>query len=162
MKLIEFNNETDRYFLLYRGSRDGFGAKDFHSHCDFTSNTLTIVKSGSNIFGGFTSVNWDGAGLYKPDNNAFLFSLRNNLNKPMVMKIKHQNAIYANPSYGPAFGNGHDFIISDQSNSNAISYSNLGNSYQFDLYAYGSAAAKSFLAGSYNFRVDEVEVFVRL
>jgi len=66
------------------------------------------------------------------------------------------------PSYGPTFGNGHDFMISDQSNTNANSGSNLGYSYQFDLYPYGSAAAKSFLAGSSNFRVDEVEVFVRL
>ena len=41
--------------LLYRGSRDGFEASDFHSHCGGKPNTFTIVRSKSgNIFGGFT------------------------------------------------------------------------------------------------------------
>ncbi len=40
--------------LLYRGSRDGFRAVDFHSRCDKANEpTLTIVKStGGHIFGG--------------------------------------------------------------------------------------------------------------
>ena len=161
MELIQIN-KTDRYFLLYRGSRDGFGAKDFHSNCDFIPNTLTIVKVGSNIFGGFTSATWDGAPSYKQDNEAFIFSLRNNMKNPVLMKVKHPKAIYVTPANGPTFGGGHDFVIYDQSNINGNSLSSLGYSYQFDLHAYGSAGAKSFLAGSYNFRVDEIEVYVRL
>jgi hypothetical protein len=53
--LCEFS-PRDKWSLLYRGTRDGFGAKDFHSKCDGRSNTLTIVKAfGSEfIFGGFT------------------------------------------------------------------------------------------------------------
>jgi hypothetical protein len=52
---------NDKWSLLYRGTRDGFGGRDFHSKCDGHSNTLTILKAkGSDfIFGGFTTVCWD-------------------------------------------------------------------------------------------------------
>lgn len=164
IRLLGFN-EADRFYLLYRGSRDGFTAKAFHSNCDFIRNTLTIVKSGSNIFGGFTSATWDGsANTYKPDNNAFIFSLRNNLNRPMVMKMKStsaSNAIYSNPTYGPTFGRGNDFMISDSSNVNSNSYSNLGHSYEFSLYTAGTSSAQSFLAGAYQFKVNELEVYAK-
>ena len=50
----------EKWTLLYRGTRDGFGAANFHSKCDNYNNTLTIVKAHgtSYIFGGFTSINW--------------------------------------------------------------------------------------------------------
>jgi hypothetical protein len=44
IKLCEFS-PNDKWSLLYRGTRDGFGAKDFHSNCDGHSNTLTILKA---------------------------------------------------------------------------------------------------------------------
>ena len=53
IKLCEFSLK-DKWTLLYRGTRDGFGANDFHSKCDGNSNTLTILKAhgSSYIFGG--------------------------------------------------------------------------------------------------------------
>jgi hypothetical protein len=77
----------EKWTLLYRGSRDGFGARDFHSKCDGHSKTLTIVKvSGTSyIFGGFTSINWDCSSGFKSDPNAFLFSLTNKHNQPSKM-----------------------------------------------------------------------------
>jgi hypothetical protein len=49
-----------RFNLLWRGSRDGFGAKEFHRRCDGRANTLTlIVDTDGNVFGGFTSVEWE-------------------------------------------------------------------------------------------------------
>ena len=44
--------------LLFRASRDGFAAESFHSRCDNKGPTVTIVKSGSFIFGGFTEAEW--------------------------------------------------------------------------------------------------------
>jgi hypothetical protein len=41
--LCEFS-QNDKWSLLYRGTRDGFGSNDFHSRCDGHSNTLTILK----------------------------------------------------------------------------------------------------------------------
>ena len=40
--------------LLFRASRDGFAASVFHSKCDHKGPTITVVKSGGSIFGGFT------------------------------------------------------------------------------------------------------------
>ena len=49
-----------RLRLLFRASRDGFAAATFHFKCDNKGPTVTIVKSGDNIFGGFTDVSWRG------------------------------------------------------------------------------------------------------
>ena len=48
-----------KWRLLFRASRDGFEAESFHSKCDDKGPTVTIVKSGSFMFGGFTEVAWD-------------------------------------------------------------------------------------------------------
>ena len=52
LKVCEFSLK-DKWTLLYRGTRDGFGADDFHSKCDGRINTLTILKAheSSYIFG---------------------------------------------------------------------------------------------------------------
>ena len=44
--------------LLFQASRDGFAASAFHSKCDNKGPTVTVVKSGANIFGGFTEKPW--------------------------------------------------------------------------------------------------------
>ena len=44
--------------LLFRASRDGFAASVFHSKCDQKGPTITVVKSGGSIFGGFTENPW--------------------------------------------------------------------------------------------------------
>jgi hypothetical protein len=58
--LCEFST-IDKWSLLYRGTRDGFGARAFHTKCDGHPNTLTICKAkeSSYIFGGFTTVRWE-------------------------------------------------------------------------------------------------------
>ena len=57
-----------KWRLLFRASRDGFAAATFHSKCDNKGPTVTIVKSGSNIFGGFTELSWNGKFMNKkPD-----------------------------------------------------------------------------------------------
>ena len=44
--------------LLFRASRDGFAASTFHFQCDNEGPTVAVVKSGGNIFGGFTEKPW--------------------------------------------------------------------------------------------------------
>jgi hypothetical protein len=60
-----------QFVLLWRGSRDGFNATDFHSRCDGHANTLTLIlDTDGNIFGGFTPVEWESASCkYKCDNS---------------------------------------------------------------------------------------------
>ena len=44
--------------LLFRASRDGFDASTFHYQCDNEGPTVAVVKSGADIFGGFTEKPW--------------------------------------------------------------------------------------------------------
>ena len=55
-------NESDK--LLYRASRNGWAASNFHSYCDNKGPTLTVVKSGNYIFGGYTDQSWSGGRSY--------------------------------------------------------------------------------------------------
>ena len=48
--------------LLYRASTDGYTPADFHRCCDNKGSTLVLVKSGENIFGGYTSKSWESPG----------------------------------------------------------------------------------------------------
>ena len=160
-QLCEFDNEQ-KFNLLYRASRDGFGSDIFHKLCDGKMNTLTIVKTTNGyIFGGYTTVAWETSGNFKPDANAFLFTLVNPENKPLKLKISQNlaHSIYCNSGYGPTFGGGHDLRIYSNSNLNQDSYSNLGHTYQSNGYVYGSTQAKNLLAGSYNFQSLEIEVY---
>ncbi|PFX18198.1 BTB/POZ domain-containing protein KCTD6 [Stylophora pistillata] len=49
---------SDDYVLLYRASRNGWGASNFHSCCDNKGPTVTVIKSGNYIFGGYTDAQW--------------------------------------------------------------------------------------------------------
>ena len=88
IKLCKFSSR-DKWRLLYRGSRDGFGASDFHSKCDNHANTLTLIRAKQTgyIFGGFTSVAWASTNQFKSDPNAFVFSLTNKDNTPCKMNV---------------------------------------------------------------------------
>jgi hypothetical protein len=157
IKLCEFYLK-DKWTLLYRGTRDGFGAANFHSKCDNRNNTLTISKAHgtSYIFGGFNSINWKSSDQYKSDPNAFLFSLTNKDNKPSKMwQINTNRSIYSQSNYGPTFGGGADLHICNYANSTKGCYSNLGHSYQHPQPSEG----RSYLAGSPEFQLSEIEVY---
>ena len=51
-----FSNNDE--LLLYRASRDGWASSNFHSCCDYKGPTVTVIKSGNNIFGGYTEQSW--------------------------------------------------------------------------------------------------------
>jgi hypothetical protein len=167
IKLCEFS-PTDKWSLLYRGTRDGFGAKDFHSKCDGHSNTLTLLKAkqSSYIFGGFTSASWDCSNKTKCDPRAFIFSLTNKDNRPCKMvTTKAFNSIQCMKKFGPIFGGFknlptyNDIFKADNANLNEISYSDLGYTYKNSHYKFDSNEAKTFLAGSYCFQLSEIEVY---
>ena len=46
--------------LCYRASRHGYASSTFHSLCDHRGPTVTLVKSGYYVFGGFTDQQWGG------------------------------------------------------------------------------------------------------
>ena len=167
-----------KWSLLYQGSRDGFRCFDFHSRCDRKPNTLTIVKSSSgNIFGGYTVVPWKSLnrdGVYEYDRNAFIFSLVNKENRPLIFEQtlesennendendendEAQGSVWFGLEVGPIFGYGYDLFIKDRSNTND-SHSNLGYTYTHPEFPKKCQRTKTILAGTEKFQVNEIEVF---
>ena len=64
------------------------------------------------------------------------------------------NSIRADSSNGPIFGGGIDLFISDNSNINFKSYSNLGKNYKHPFYSYESYEAK--LSGTEYFQILDI------
>jgi len=152
----------------YQATVNGWSSYTFHSKCDGKGPTVTIIRVGKYIFGGYTSLSWSSSCSYRYDSAAFLFSL---VNKPGWQPRKldqssgqgshwRAHSIYSCSSDGPTFGGGYDIYIVNNAASNTNSYSNLGWTYSPPAgNSYGSSFTQSFLAGSYKFRPDEVEVF---
>jgi len=85
--------------------------------------------------------------------------------QPLKLDQKQQQSYTGRQSifscyYGPTFGGGHDVKIANEATSNKNSYTNLGHTYSPPPgNSFGSPFTQSFLAGSYYFQPDEVEVF---
>jgi hypothetical protein len=46
--------------LCWRATRDGWAASTFHSKCDNKKPTVTLIRVGRYIFGGYATESWDG------------------------------------------------------------------------------------------------------
>jgi hypothetical protein len=147
--------------LLYRGSRDGFGASEFHRRCDRHPNTVTLILSTNDcIFGGYTPRAWNSGEpgfASDPSLRSFVFTLKNPHNlPPQIFKQKRSEcAIYDNRAYGPTFGYGFTLHIGDDCHRRETSHSNFVSTYTNDT----GIAAQQVLAGVCNFTVEEIEVF---
>ncbi|XP_020615286.1 uncharacterized protein LOC110053406 [Orbicella faveolata] len=146
------------WVLCYRASTYGWAASTFHSRCDGKRNTVTIIKNGVYVFGGYADIPWDTTSSFGSTSNAFIFSLRNKegLGPFKSMVTKPSYAIVKMPNFGPTFGDGYDILIVDNANSNIKSYTDFGNSYSVPS---GVQDNKTILAGTMHFTPDEMEVF---
>ncbi len=160
IKLNEFyGKENQKWVLIYKATRDGFGSSDFHRCCDNLGATMTIIQSkdGGHLFGGYTSVSWKSAGDYVTDNNGpFLFTLTNPHRIPSSKySIKlNQYSIYDGSTSGPIFGGGHDLHVCDNSQSQIDSYFNFPRSYN-DTTNQGNTT----FTGSKKFLTSDIEVY---
>ena len=163
LKEIYAYNRYIKLNLIYRASRDGDSAKDFHFKCDFIGPNLTVIKTKKEyIFGGFTIKTWKH--LFKDINNedpecgtelkdeqAFGFSV--NKNKIYENGKQDEGIIYCNSNYGPCFKN-FFFKIFDKCFENGgicgtIKESNfIGIEKDFEING-----------GEQNFDIEEIEVF---
>ncbi len=118
---------------------------------------MTVIKNTNGfIFGGFTSVPWSSTDVvYQADSTAFLFSLTNPSNTPLMLKVKSPQ----NSSSGPTFGGSRDLCVSSISNTNRESYMHL-SSYEFPSGKGGNEGGQ-FIVGGYDhfFQTAEVEIF---
>ena len=70
--------------LLCRGTRDGFTPPAMHSKCVNKGNLVSIIKTNTNyVFGVSTSVLWNSNGSWTKDENAFIHSIRRNIELKM-------------------------------------------------------------------------------
>ncbi len=72
------------------------------------------------------------------------------------------NAIGSFSNHGPRFGGQlgfHDISIASDSNANQNNWCTFGSSYKHAGYPQGTEKTKAILAGSYNFKILEIEVF---
>ena len=149
----EASEKKPEFKLLWKGSRDGFGAGTFHAMCDGKGPTLTIVKSTDGyIFGGYLAISWFTGGKRTHDPKAFIFSLTH---KTKHSKQTNENSMQGCASYGPIFGSGDDIRISNNCNSNSGSYSNGNKTYELPSGVDGGA----YFAGTNWFVVREIEVY---
>ena len=156
-------NRYIKLILIYRASRDGDLAKDFHLQCDFIGPNLTLVKTKKGyVFGGFTVKNWKH--LYKDikkddpengteykDEKAFGFSV--NKKKIYENGFIDEEIIYCNNNYGVCFNN-YFFKIFDECFKNGgicgkIEESNF----------VGIDKEYEFTGGEKKFDVEEIEIF---
>ena len=69
-KLLSYLNpvlssaSNSEFVRCWRAKTDGSAASTFHSNCDGKGPTVTIIKVGNYIFGGYTNVPWH-SGKYK-------------------------------------------------------------------------------------------------
>ncbi len=74
MSLCKFSL-NQKWKLIYKATRDGFGSADFHSKCDSYQNSLVIIKSTKgNVFGGYTEQNWSPLIIHSFCNKSNIFS----------------------------------------------------------------------------------------
>ena len=111
---LEYKYEY-RWKLVYRSSKHGYTAKSFHSYCDTIQGpTLVVIKSTEGwIFGGYTTQSWEcrhpnktHGYEYKPDEDAFIFTLKNPYNIPPTQFMKRKACPYSilcSANSGPIF-----------------------------------------------------------
>ena len=154
-QIYYFQDKNIKYQLLYKGTKNGDKALNFHTLVDGIKNTLTLVKSKKGIrFGGFTSLIWNQIGGYgKCDPLAFCFSLDL---KKIYNSQNNQKAIFCSDGYCPYFkGTNTIFGIYNQFFTQGGWCDYTTSSYSFGKFD------KNFeiTDGEQSFEVDDVEVF---
>ena len=99
---IHGKTEVTKVTLIFRATRDGWNAKDFHDHCDGRGPTLCLTRSSEDyLAAGFTSIPWASLewGTEVEDASACVFALTGTL---QVFKTKNpQQALWHSRECGP-------------------------------------------------------------
>ncbi|KAL0220974.1 hypothetical protein RCL1_000828 [Eukaryota sp. TZLM3-RCL] len=119
--------------LLFRASRDGFSASNFHQKCDNKGQFMLLFRTNrGNVAGAFSPAAFTSSGNYQQSLGAFLFRVKTSSANSVArynLRGSDTNHIYCYSSYGPTFGSNHDLHLSNGCNSGSSSYCNTGNTY---------------------------------
>eukprot|EP01099_Mayorella_cantabrigiensis_P002945 TRINITY_DN2326_c0_g1_i1.p1 TRINITY_DN2326_c0_g1~~TRINITY_DN2326_c0_g1_i1.p1 ORF type:complete len:488 (+),score=108.11 TRINITY_DN2326_c0_g1_i1:88-1464(+) len=153
LKDVRGEENVRKVQLLFRGTRDGFGAQEFHSRCDSKGPTIVVFKtSEERRGGGYSAQSWTSneADEFIKDetNTSFVFSL----DYREKYSSSGGTAINCYSASGPCFGGmgyGYDLFIA--TNCNETDENESGRScYE---------TPPNGLAGSWSFTVTEYEVW---
>lgn len=147
----------------YRMSHNGYSQAEFRKYCAQKGDFVVAVKTRrGNIFGAYSGLSWhtNASGYQKcpDDRRCFLWQLTT-WNKSYY-KYKYENfrypqyATYQHTSYGPCFGNGHDFCI--HSPSSPAGYTSPNNAYKTP----NSSTYYMDVSNSSSFYMTDWEVFL--
>lgn len=153
---------------VYKASRDGWSAIDFHNCCDDRGSGLVVVLSQSGKkFGGFNPLGWQSSDDYGNTNGAFLWFSKGGKNVVKCPVLSGGNAaIFDYASGGPQFGSG-DLIIGKPGAAVMGGFtgpsaeditSSAGDLRRGSAYFGGAYSGPSFPIGG-SFKVVEVEVY---
>jgi hypothetical protein len=154
-----YGNNTQKWNLVYKATRDGFTIDDFHRCSDSQGPTITIIQSlDKYLFGGYTSISWNyhqGVKSGVNDSTAFLFTLTNPHGicpRKYLIKSTGEYAIAPN-AMGPTFGQ-YDICIYPNSNLNSQSFIKFPSNYL-------DSTGKGYLTftGSTNFTTTDIEIY---
>ena len=156
------SNKNIIFKLVYRASRDGDSAEEFHKRCNDIGANIILVKTDKNIkFGGFTNFDWDipnkettiknpEDGVEKEDEKSFCFSL--SLNKIYLHNNVKKGAIFCCEKYGPTFS-ANIFSIYDNMLSRGDYCGKMENS------NFVGQEVDYEISGEEKFNIKELEVF---
>ena len=155
LKKEEHPAQSVEFKLLYRASRDGWAASNFHSKCDNQGATITFIKcKDGNVFGGYAEASWTSSQGYVRCPKAFLFSLRRPGGEDVPVKLPvtdPEHAMNCSSAFGPSFGAG-DIVVQNNANATASNQINITS------YTLLQDKSRHFLAGE-GFQALEVEVY---
>ena len=162
-KLLEWTGSKSME-LLYRGTKDGMTAQNFHNKCDNKGKTICLcLNDKNNIFGGYSSIPWANNGGNKTSNDCFLFTLTNIYNtEPTKFKYIKERSVYHDANYGPVFGAGTDLYFGDNSGNFTLQNSNGSKfpcSYEDSLGKGRTVFTGDFNNNNQYIKIKEIEVF---
>ena len=103
---------------------------------------------------------------FKSSSKSFLFTLYNTHGyRPQILHLRssyhYQHALRMCKGHGPVFGGGSDLRIADNANAGYRSWTYSGYSYQAPHGCSNGGSKCSVLAGSFTFRVSDIEIFYK-
>eukprot|EP00026_Physarum_polycephalum_P009528 Phypoly_transcript_09656.p1 GENE.Phypoly_transcript_09656~~Phypoly_transcript_09656.p1 ORF type:complete len:440 (+),score=86.82 Phypoly_transcript_09656:73-1320(+) len=144
--------------LLYKATRDGFAADDFHRVCDGKGPTLALIQSSEGfLFGGYTPISWDSTNGFLAHPDCFVYTLTNPHSIPPTRYNLHRGnmeAICCSPLYSVTFGGGYDIVVCSNSNESSNSYTNFPHSYEDT-----TEKERDTFTGNWQFTTRDVEVY---
>jgi hypothetical protein len=143
--------------LLYRISDDGDKNEKFWEKCENKGHTVTFIKSKKGkIFGGHRVLPFKKTSSYKRDMKCFLMSFTHKKKIKLKDNNNTQYAVYDAADRLPTWGGGHDLGLYNNCTTSNSNYSNLDHTYENPNVG---VSKNEVLAGSYNFKVEDLEVW---